>query len=79
MMMEIQLVMKQLVSSYTPFISRFIEKEDYLINGMPITRPGTMPGGYFKGRTRKQVFQLAFNMLWAIMISNWVLTIALIR
>ena len=46
---------------YTPFISRFIEKEDYLINGMPITRPGTMPGGYFKGSYAKTGFSASLQ------------------
>ena len=46
---------------YTPFISRFVEKEDYLINGMPVTRPGTMPGGYYKGAYSKTGFSASIQ------------------
>ena len=41
---------------YTPFQSRYVEKADYLINGMTVTRPGTMPGGYYKGAYSKNWF-----------------------
>ena len=46
---------------YTPFISRFVEKEDYLINGMTVTRPGTMPGGYYKGAYSKTGFSASLQ------------------
>ena len=46
---------------YTPFISRYVEKADYLINGMPVTRPGTMPGGYYKGAYEKTGFSASLQ------------------
>ena len=46
---------------YTPFISRYVEKADYLINGMPVTRPGTMPGGYYKGAYSKTGFSASIQ------------------